>query len=54
MAWLGWFGAAPSDSSFGDVALPVELTQTHTGYYDPDRPTLGAIGEVVAGVRGGR
>jgi hypothetical protein len=54
VAWLGWFGSAPSDSSFGDRALPVELTETHTDYYDPDRPTLAAIGEVVAGVRADR
>nr|WP_246406399.1 alpha/beta hydrolase [Modestobacter versicolor] len=52
VAWLGWFGSAPSDFSYGDVPLPAEVTEGHTDYYDPDRPTLAAIGEVVAGVGG--
>ena len=53
VSWLQWFGDTPADPSFGDVPLPVEPTQWHTQYYDPDRPTLAAIGEVVAGVREG-
>jgi hypothetical protein len=53
VSWLQWFGDAPVDASFGDRALPVEFTEQHTEYYDADRPTLAAIGEVVAGVRGG-
>jgi hypothetical protein len=52
VAWLQWFGDAPSDPSFGDVALPTEFTEWHTDYYDPDHPTLAAVGEVVAGIRG--
>jgi hypothetical protein len=51
VSWLQWFGDAPSDPSFGDRPMPTELTEGHTEYYDPDRPTLAAIGEVVAGVR---
>jgi hypothetical protein len=51
VSWLQWFGDTPSDASFGDVPLPTELTEGHTDYYDPDRPTLAAIGQVVAGVR---
>jgi hypothetical protein len=51
VSWLQWFGDNPSDPSFGDLPLPTELTEWHTDYYDADRPTLAAIGEVVAGVR---
>jgi hypothetical protein len=51
VSWLQWFGDTPSDPSFGDDPLPTELTEGHTDYYDADRPTLAAIGEVVAGVR---
>jgi hypothetical protein len=52
VSWLQWFGDTPADPSFGDLPLPVELTEWHTEYYDADRPTLAAIGQVVAGVRG--
>jgi pimeloyl-ACP methyl ester carboxylesterase len=51
VSWLQWFGDNPSDLSFGDRPLPTELTEWHTDYYDADRPTLAAIGQVVAGVR---
>ncbi|WP_164702894.1 alpha/beta hydrolase [Modestobacter sp. KNN46-3] len=51
ISWSGWYGAGPYDSGFGDVPLPTEPTQGHTQYYDRDRPTLAAIGEVVAGPR---
>jgi hypothetical protein len=46
-----WFGPSPADPWFGDSELPTDLTQGHTEYYDTDRPTLAAIGEVVAGTR---
>jgi hypothetical protein len=49
VSWLQWFGDAPPDWSFGDEPLPTEPTEGHTDYYDPDRPTLAAIGQVVAG-----
>jgi hypothetical protein len=49
VSWLGWFGASPFDGFFGDAPLPTEPTEGHTDYYDPDRPTLAAIGQVVAG-----
>ena len=48
---LDWFGDTPADPSFGDLDLPTEPTQWHTQYYDRDRPTLAAIGQVVAGTR---
>jgi hypothetical protein len=51
VSWLQWFGDTPSDPSFGDSPLLTELTEGHTDYLDPDRPTLAAVGEVVAGVR---
>jgi hypothetical protein len=54
VSWLQWFGDTPSDPSFGDVPLPTEPTEQHTQYYDADRPTLAAIGQVVAGVGIGR
>ena len=44
-----FYGASPNDPFFGDVALPTEITQGHTDYYDRDRPTLAAVGAVVAG-----
>lgn len=50
----GFYGPSPSSLGFGDEPLPTELTQGHTEYYDRDRPTLAAIGEVVAGTRGHR
>ncbi|MCZ2836244.1 alpha/beta hydrolase [Modestobacter sp. VKM Ac-2985] len=49
VAWSGWYGAGPFDTRFGDVPLPTEPTQGHTQYYDRDRPTLAAVGAVVAG-----
>jgi pimeloyl-ACP methyl ester carboxylesterase len=53
ISWLQWFGDNPSDPSFGDMPLPTELTEGHTDYFDPDRPTLAAIGQVVTGARDG-
>jgi hypothetical protein len=52
VSWVGWFGRGPVDPWFGDTPLPTEPTQGHTQYYDRDRPTLAAIGEVVAGPGG--
>jgi len=48
---LGWYGRGPMSPGFGDTPLPTEPTQGHTDYYDRDRPTLAAMGQVVAGVR---
>ncbi|WP_222192497.1 alpha/beta hydrolase [Modestobacter italicus] len=50
----GFHGSSPHSPGFGDVPLPTELTQGHTDYYDRDRPTLAAVGEVVAGTRAPR
>lgn len=51
VSWSGWFGRGPASPGFGDTRLPTEATQGHTQYYDQDRPTLAAIGEVVAGTQ---
>jgi hypothetical protein len=51
VAALGYFGTGTGADSFGSTALPVQLSMGHSDYYDSSRPTLGAIGEVVAGVR---
>ena len=48
-----YYGPSPFDPLFGDLPLPTELGQGHSDYYDTDRPTLAAMGEVVAGVQDG-
>jgi len=53
ISYTDYYGGSPFDSGFGDLPLPTEFDQTHSEYYDPDRPTLAAIGEVVAGTRDG-
>jgi hypothetical protein len=51
VAGLRYFGRRTGAAGYGSTALPVELSMGHSDYYDTDRPTLAAIGEVVAGVR---
>jgi hypothetical protein len=51
ISWLGWFGTGTYEPRFGSTALPGEPLMGHSDYYDPDYPTLAAIGEVVAGAR---
>jgi hypothetical protein len=51
VTWLELHGEQTWESSFGAVSLPTAWNMGHTGYYDPDHPTVTAIGEVVAGVR---
>ncbi|RBY84212.1 alpha/beta hydrolase [Blastococcus sp. TF02A-26] len=41
------------DTGLDAVRLPTEGDMTHGDYYDADRPTLAAIGEVVAGTHDG-
>jgi hypothetical protein len=48
---LEWFGSSPWRPDFGASLLPVDPYTLHWEYYDPDRPTVGAIGEVVTGER---
>jgi Alpha/beta hydrolase len=49
VSWLGWFGRPPSEEGFGAAALPAEATTGHSDWFDADRPTLAAMGRVVAG-----
>jgi hypothetical protein len=51
VAAFWYFGSGTNAQAFGSTALPVERSMGHSDYYDHDRPTLAAIGEVVAGVR---
>ncbi|MCW2582788.1 MAG: hypothetical protein JWQ53_1578, partial [Klenkia sp.] len=51
VSWSGYYGPGPSTPFFGADPLPTDPDQGHTSYYDPDRPTLQAIAEVVAGTR---
>ena len=51
ISYLGWFGEDTWDRSWGSTALPVDPGQGHSEYLDGDRPTLAAVGEVVAGTR---
>jgi hypothetical protein len=50
VARLGWFGLPPDVEAYGAVGLPADPRGGHSGYYDPGRPTLPALGRVVAGV----
>jgi hypothetical protein len=51
IAHLCHFGSSTDMPWFGATELPVEFGMGHSAYYDVDRPTLAAMGEVVAGVR---
>ena len=45
----GFFGSPTYRPSYGSTGLRVTPFMGHSDYYDPDYPTLAAIGEVVAG-----
>jgi hypothetical protein len=47
---LGWFGSRTTRPPYGATELPVEDGMGHSAYYDPARPSLSALGEVVAGM----
>ncbi|NEK60542.1 hypothetical protein GCU56_22035 [Geodermatophilus sabuli] len=49
VTWLEVHGEQTWDTGFGASALPTDDDMGHSDYYDPDRPTLPAMGEVVAG-----
>lgn len=49
VARLGWFGRPPGADGYGSTGLPADPRGGHSGYYDPHRPTLPALGRVVAG-----
>lgn len=48
ISWAGWFGTETWAARFGSTGLPADAGTGHSGYFDPDRPTLAAMGEVVA------
>jgi hypothetical protein len=48
---LDWHGTQTDGPGFGATELPTDWDTWHTEYYDADRPTRAAIGEVVAGTR---
>lgn len=51
ISWSGHFGITPWSEPYGSTGLPVEPFMGHSDYYDRDRPTLAALGEVVVGDR---
>jgi hypothetical protein len=53
VSWLGWFGTSTWAGPFGSTPLPTTWSMGHSEYYDAEHPTLGAMGEVVAGTRAG-
>ncbi|MGY1670934.1 alpha/beta hydrolase [Geodermatophilus sp. SYSU D00710] len=44
-------GTETDDEDFGAAPLPADWDTWHTWFLEPDRPTLAAVGEVVAGLR---
>lgn len=53
VSWIGWFGTGTWAGRFGSTGLPADAWTGHSDYFDRDRPTLGAMGEVVVGTRPG-
>jgi hypothetical protein len=51
VAALGWFGNESQMARYGSAGLPTGWSTGHSDYYEPELPTLPAIGEVVAGAR---
>jgi hypothetical protein len=49
IAVLHWFGREPWEPGYGAHPLPTDRGEGHTEYYDPEHPTLAALGRVVAG-----
>jgi hypothetical protein len=52
VTWLPWDGDRWTGGSYGATGLPVTPDMGHSDYLEPQFPTLAAVGEVVAGVRG--
>jgi Alpha/beta hydrolase len=51
VSWVGWFGVPPWALRYGATPLPADPATGHSHWFDPDRPTLAAIGRVVAAQR---
>jgi len=50
---VAWFGEDTWAPAYGATELPADWDTMHWQYYDRDRPTLAALGEVVAGTSHG-
>lgn len=51
VSWMRWFGSTTWADGFGSTHLPADPGTGHSEYLDADRPTLSAVGEVLAGAR---
>ncbi|MCW2683623.1 MAG: Alpha/beta hydrolase [Blastococcus sp.] len=51
VASLGWFGSPTGQKAYGSTGLPLDPSAGHSDYFDVDRPTLPAMGAVLAGTR---
>ena len=49
ISWAGWFGTYTWAPEYGATELPADWDTLHGQYYDAARPTLAALGRVVAG-----
>jgi hypothetical protein len=55
ISWATPFGDQKTwADTYGSTGLPTDAGQSHSEYFDRDRPTLAAMGEVVAGTRHAR
>lgn len=52
VTWFPWDGDRWTGGSYGATGLPVTPAMGHSDYLEPRYPTLAAVGQVVAGVRG--
>ena len=51
VAWTHWHGWPTEVPWYGSTELPVDHETGHSDYFDPEHPTLAAIGEVAVGRR---
>jgi hypothetical protein len=52
ISWANWFRSRHTwEEGYGSTGLPVQTSTGHSEYFDPDHPTLAAMGEVVADMR---
>jgi hypothetical protein len=52
ITWATWFGERKTwEDAYGSTGLPTDPSEGHSDYFDRNRPTLAAMGEVVAGTR---
>ena len=52
ITYATWFGERKTwEEGYGSTGLPTAAFEGHSDYFDRNRPTLAAMGEVVAGTR---